>query len=158
MEFSFRLNGREVRLAGRPDESLLDLLRLECGLGGARESCGLGVCGACTVLVDGRPVSSCLLPAALARGTEVTTIEGLGGEGGQLDPVQEAFLAERGFQCGYCTPGMILMARALLAENPRPGDDEIRAYLAGNVCRCGSHETILRAVRRAARGASEGAG
>ena len=158
MEFSFRLNGADVSLTGRSDESLLDLLRLECGLGGARESCGLGVCGACTVLVDGQPVSSCLMPAAMARGAEVTTIEGIAGPDGRLDPVQEAFAAERGFQCGYCTPGMILMTRALLAENPDPSEGEIREYLAGNLCRCGSYETILRAVRRAACGGAPAAG
>ena len=112
-----------------------------------RETCGIGVCGACTVLVDGEPISGCLLLAPLAEGRAITTVEGLGGE----HPVQRAFAETRAFQCGYCTPGIVLAATRLLEENPSPDEAEIRAALAGNLCRCGSYLKILEAVRMVAR-------
>ncbi len=144
-----RLNGEPRELTARADATLLEVLRDGCGLHGVRETCGIGICGACTVLVDGVPLSSCLLLAPLVDGREVLTVEGLAREGA-LDPVQQAFVERMGFQCSYCTPGMVLSAKALLAENPDPTDEEIMAYLAGNLCRCGSYPRILQAVRLAA--------
>ena len=127
------------------------MLRRELALSSVRETCAIGVCGACTVLVDGEPISGCLLLAPLAEGREVTTVEGLGG----ADPVQRAFVDAHAFQCGWCTPGFVLTAKALLADSPHPTDEEIAAGLGGNLCRCGSYVKIVDAVRRAAR---EGAG
>lgn len=128
--------------------TLLDVLRDELGLMGTKEGCGVGMCGSCTVLVDGKPVSSCILLAEQVVGKDVLTIEGLGTPE-NLHPVQQAFLEEGAFQCAYCTPGFVLSAVALLAENPTPGDEEIREYLSGNLCRCGSYQNILQAVKRA---------
>ncbi len=149
MKVAVRLNGRDAELECEPDEMLLDVLRRE-GLGSVRETCGIGVCGACTVLVDGEPLSGCLTLAALLDGREVTTVEGLGG----ADPVQRAFLDAHAFQCGWCTPGFVLTVKALLAENPNPSDTEITEALGGNLCRCGSYVKIADAVRRAAAEAS----
>jgi len=132
----------------RPHHTLLEALRDGLKLVSVREGCGIGMCGACTVLLDGRPVSACLTLAAMAEGHELLTVEGLGTEQ-QLDPVQEAFLECTGFQCSYCTPGFILTAKALLDENPTATDEEIREYLAGNLCRCGSYVKILDSVRTA---------
>lgn len=146
---TLRLNGEERRLTVPADATLLEVLRDDCALHSVRETCGIGICGACTVLVDGAPISSCLLLASLADGTAVQTAEGLA-RGDTLDPVQQAFVERMGFQCSYCTPGMILSAKALLAENPDPSDEEIMSYLAGNLCRCGSYPRILQAVRLAA--------
>ena len=142
---SVRLNGepRELRVA--PDATLLETLRDGCGLRSVRETCSIGICGACTVLVDGEPISSCLLLAPLADGRAIETVEGLATEDG-LHPVQQAFVERMGFQCSYCTPGMILSAKALLAENPRPSAEEIARYLSGNLCRCGSYPRIVEAV------------
>jgi carbon-monoxide dehydrogenase small subunit len=145
----FTLNGRKVAAEVAPQESLVTLLRDRFALYGARESCGQGLCGCCTVLVDGRAVSSCLALAALIDGAEVTTIEHLA-EDGPLDPVQEAFIEAGAFQCGFCTPGFVLMTRQLLDDNPEPSEDDIRHYLAGNLCRCGAYPEILQAVRLAA--------
>ncbi len=139
------VNGEPHDLEARSDEMLLAVLR-RAGFPSVRETCGIGVCGACTVLVDGAPMSGCLLLARAAEGREVTTVEGLGGD----DPVQRAFADAHAFQCGYCTPGMILTAQALLAETPSPSEDEIRVALAGNLCRCGSYVKIIEAVRQAA--------
>src|SRR6059058_1338556 len=147
MRIALRVNGTEHEVQGRADESLLALLRRERGLLSVRETCGIGVCGACTVLVDGAPMSGCLLLAPLAEGRELTTVEGLGGD----HPVQRAFAAAHAFQCGYCTPGMILAAKRLLEENPRPTADEVRAAMSGNLCRCGSYVKIVEAVLQAAR-------
>jgi len=141
-----RVNGREERVRARPQHTLLEVLRNELYLTGPREGCGVGMCGACTVLVDGRPVSGCLLPAALAEGHELTTIEGLEGPNGELHPIQEAYVEHTGFQCSYCTPGFILTTKALLEEQPDVSRDEARAYLAGNLCRCGSYVKILDSV------------
>ena len=138
----FTLNGKKRQVQAPPMKRLLDVLREECGLTGTKEGCGEGECGACTVLVDGMPVNSCLLPFAQVRGSLVTTIEGLQGR----HPLQDAFIAEGGAQCGICTPGMILAAAAL----PRGATlDEIRLGLAGNICRCTGYSAIYRAIRKA---------
>lgn len=139
------LNGSERDLEVETDATLLEVLRDQLGLGSVRETCGIGLCGACTVLVDGEPISSCLLLAPLVNGRSILTVEGLGTEEA-LDPLQEAFVENMAFQCSYCTPGMILSARALLASNPNPTREEVARYLAGNLCRCGSYEHILDAV------------
>ena len=141
------VNGEATELDARSDEMLIDALR-RAGFLSVRETCGIGVCGACTVLVDGDPISGCLLLARAAESCEVTTVEGLGGD----DPVQRAFASARAFQCGWCTPGMILTAKALLAEKPSPSDDEIRVALAGNLCRCGSYVKIVHAIKEAGSG------
>jgi aerobic-type carbon monoxide dehydrogenase small subunit (CoxS/CutS family) len=138
----FTLNAREVDLDAPPMARLLDVLREECGLTGTKEGCGEGECGACTVLVDGEAVCSCLVPVAQVEGTEVVTIEGLGDE----HPLQRAFMDEVGAQCGICTPGMILTALTL---GPRPSLARIRQGLAGNLCRCTGYEAIYRAIHRA---------
>ncbi|HZU05175.1 MAG TPA: (2Fe-2S)-binding protein [Chloroflexota bacterium] len=145
---TLRVNGQEHRLAVRTHHTLLEVLRDQLKLLSVREGCGIGMCGACTVLVDGRPLSACLTLAALAEGRDILTVEGLGAPG-RLDVVQEAFLARTGFQCSYCTPGIILATKALLAEHPQATDEEIREYLAGNLCRCGSYVKIVDSVREA---------
>ena len=139
------VNGQAVALAIRPEELLLDVLRDRLGLRGAKRSCDVQVCGACTVLLDGLPVSSCSLLAYEARGRTVVTIEGLA-EGERLHPLQESFITESAVQCGYCTPGMILGAKALLDERPEATDAEIREHLRGNICRCTGYTNILNAV------------
>jgi aerobic-type carbon monoxide dehydrogenase small subunit (CoxS/CutS family) len=144
-EVELTVNGRQHRLVLESEQTLLEVIRDDLKLFGARESCGMSLCGACTVLVDGMPVSSCTYLAARAHGREITTIEGLAPPGG-LHPVQEAFLDHWAFQCSYCTPGMILTAIALLAENPAPTVEEIKEYMAGNLCRCGSYPEIIEAV------------
>jgi aerobic-type carbon monoxide dehydrogenase small subunit (CoxS/CutS family) len=128
--------------------TLLDVLRDDLNLVGTKEGCGVGMCGACTVLVNGKPFSSCHLLAEQVAGKEITTIEGLSKDG-NLHPVQQAFLDHGAFQCAYCTPGFVLTTIALLNENPFPSDDEIREYLSGNLCRCGSYQNILKAVKAA---------
>ncbi|MBO0706038.1 MAG: (2Fe-2S)-binding protein [Candidatus Dormibacteraeota bacterium] len=139
-----RVNGSPVTVEVADSEMLLDTLR-GLGLLSVREGCGVGACGACTVLVEGRPISSCLTRTARSEGADVLTLEGLGPD----DPVRRAFREAEGYQCGYCTPGFILMTRALLAEHPDPGDDEVDDYLAGNLCRCGAYPEIREAVRLA---------
>jgi aerobic-type carbon monoxide dehydrogenase small subunit (CoxS/CutS family) len=151
VKLELRVNAVDHRVEGRADESLLTVLRRELGLAGVRETCGIGVCGACTVLVDGLPVSGCLLLAPLAQGREIRTVEWLGGD----DRVQRAFADAHAFQCGYCTPGMVLAAKRLLEENPSPTGDEVRLALAGNLCRCGSYVKIVQAVLLAAGKESE---
>lgn len=146
---AFELNGRPVTAEVEPHQNLVELLQNEFDLTGARESCSQGLCGCCTVLVDGRSVSGCLYLAALVDGAEVVTIEGLA-KGRALDPVQEAFIEAGAFQCGFCTPGFVLMAKELLDANPAPNDEEIRHYLAGNLCRCAAYPEIVRAVKLAA--------
>ncbi len=145
MKVAVVLNGRGAELECRADEMLLDVLRRE-GLGSVRATCGIGICGACTVLVDGQPMSGCLTLTPQVEGRELTTVEGLGGS----DPVQRAFVDAHAFQCGWCTPGFVLTAKALLAENPDPSEHEIVEALGGNLCRCGSYVKIVDAVRRAA--------
>ena len=144
MSIDVHLNGRATRLQCAPTDMLLDVLR-DAGLTSVRETCRIGVCGACTVLVDGQPVSGCLMMAAQAEGREVTTAEGLGG----ADPVQRAFVEHQAFQCGWCTPGFVLTAKNLLEDNPDPSDEEIAEALGGNLCRCGSYVKITEAVRSA---------
>ena len=151
MTLDFTLNGKPVSLEGVPAaESLLDLLRHRLDLKGTKEGCGVGECGACSVLLDGKVVDACLTPAWKAAGREVTTIEGLARDG-QLHPLQESFLSAGALQCGFCTPGMILSAQSLLSDNPDPSDEEIKIALAGNVCRCTGYHDIVLAVRRGAR-------
>jgi len=150
MNVELLLNGRAVALECEPDEMLAAVLARE-GLQSVRVTCGLGVCGACTVLLDGEPVSGCLTLAPHVAGREVTTAEGLGG----VDPVQRAFVDAHAFQCGWCTPGFVLTAKALLAENPDPNEEEIVEALGGNLCRCGSYVKIVEAVRAAARNGAE---
>jgi aerobic carbon-monoxide dehydrogenase small subunit len=143
----FRLNGEDVSAEVAPHHNVVELLQ-RFGLFGARESCGQGLCGCCTVLVNGRAVSGCLYLAALVDGAELTTIEH--SATGQLDTVQEAFIECGAFQCGFCTPGFVLMTRQLLDENADPSDDEIRHYLSGNLCRCAAYPEIVAAVKLAA--------
>ena len=126
--------------------TLLEVLRDDLGLFGAKEGCGVGMCGACTVLVEGQPVSGCLILAAQVADKEITTVEGLA-KSGELHPIQQAFIDERAFQCSYCTPGFILSTVVLLEENPEPTEDEIVEFLAGNLCRCGSYKNIVKAVQ-----------
>jgi nicotinate dehydrogenase subunit A len=133
-----------------PSQPLLYALRGELGLTGAKLGCGLGQCGSCTVLVDDRAARACMVPVSAVAGQRVTTIEGLGSPG-KPDPLQAAFIAEQAAQCGYCTSGMIMSARALLTKTPHPTEDEVKHALAGNLCRCGAYVRILRAVMRAAR-------
>ena len=146
MRIACTVNGDAVDVEVRADETLLEVLHRELGLRSVRATCGIGVCGACTALVDGTPISSCLLLAPLAAGREITTVEGLDGE----HPVQHAFVEAHAFQCGYCTPGMILTAVRLLEESPSPTDEEIALALSGNLCRCGCYVKIVDALRRAA--------
>jgi carbon-monoxide dehydrogenase small subunit len=143
------VNGRPERLTCAGRHSLVDVLRDQLKLFGVREGCGVGMCGACTVLLDGRPVSGCLVLAPLADGRDIVTVEGLEGADGQLDAMQDAFVEHTAFQCSFCTPGFILSARALLAENPSAMDDDIREQLSGNLCRCGSYSKIAAAVAAA---------
>lgn len=147
-EIHLRLNQREESLVIDDADTLLEVLRDRFKLWSVREACGVSACGSCTVLLDGAPVSACLLLAARAAGHEVLTLEGLS-DGDSLHPIQQAWVEERALQCAYCTPGFVLSVKALLAENADPSDDEIRDYLAGNLCRCAGYADILRAVRAA---------
>jgi len=149
-KLALRVNGgnRAVE-SDDPDVPLLYVLRNDLGLTGTHFGCGLAQCGACTVLVDGRAVRSCIAPAKAVAGQEIVTIEGLGSPD-RPDPLQAAFIAEQAAQCGYCTAGMVMTARALLASTPRPSEQQVRDALAGNLCRCGSHARVIRAVMRVA--------
>jgi aerobic carbon-monoxide dehydrogenase small subunit len=143
------VNGMETSTSVSPDQRLIDMLRMNLNLTGTKEGCGEGECGACTVLVDGAPVNACLMPAADAEGCEVTTVEGLGRGGRDLSVVQQAFVDHGGIQCGFCSPGMIMSATALLTDNPRPTDQEIRLALVGNLCRCTGYAQIVESVQAA---------
>jgi len=143
----FRVNGVQRSVDAYPMERLLDVLRENLGLTGTKEGCGEGECGACSVLLDGQLVNSCLVPALQAAGSDIHTIEGLAGK--KLHPLQEAFAETGGAQCGICTPGMILAAYQLLERHPRPTDEQIREGLAGNLCRCTGYQKIFDAVRQA---------
>ena len=147
---NFTLNGRPVSAEVESHHNLIEVLQGRFALTGARESCGQGLCGCCTVLLDGKPVSGCLTLAVFAEGAAITTIESLG-SATELDPVQQAFIDAGGFQCGYCTPGFILMTKTLLAEKPQPSEEEIKDYLSGNLCRCAAYPEISEAVKLAAR-------
>lgn len=145
------VNGRPAALRCEPDTPLLYVLRNDLGLSGTRFGCGMGVCGACTVLVDGRAVQSCTLPVGSVGRAAVRTVEGLAGAGdGRPHPLQRAFLAEQAAQCGYCVPGILMTATALLERGGRPSEADVRAALDGNLCRCGAHNRIVRAVLAAA--------
>jgi carbon-monoxide dehydrogenase small subunit len=145
LSIRFTINGHEQELAVQPHETLIELIRERLGLTGTKKSCDMQVCGACTVLLDGRPVSACTMLAFEARNAALLTIEGMA-QGDTLHPIQEAFIEHSGFQCGFCTPGMILATRALLDKNPAPSEDEIKHYMRGNICRCTGYKRILESI------------
>ena len=145
----FKLNGRPVSASVMAHDTIVEMLTNQFDMTGARESCGQGLCGCCTVHVDGKAVSGCLSLAAFLDGTAMTTIEGLA-DGDALDPVQQAFIDAGAFQCGFCTPGFIMMAKTLLEQHPKPTDDQIKHYLTGNLCRCSAYPEIIEAVKLAA--------
>jgi carbon-monoxide dehydrogenase small subunit len=140
-----KVNGYVEKLTIAPNRTLLDVLREDLALTGAKRGCEAGECGACTVIVNGRPVNSCMILAVEMDGAEILTIEGLS-RGRQLDDMQQSFIDEFALQCGYCTPGMILMGKALLAENPQPTEETVREYIGGNLCRCTGYENIIKAI------------
>ena len=150
MKTRFTLNGEPRELELAPYRSLLDVLRNEAGLTGTKKGCDVGDCGACTVLVDGKPLNSCLMLGVEAEGRDIVTIEGI------RHPLQEKFIELGGAQCGFCTPGMIVMAKALLDENPNPTEDEIRFAIAGNICRCTGYTKIIEAIQAAAKDLNRG--
>jgi nicotinate dehydrogenase subunit A len=152
-----KVNGHAHSVDADPETPLLYVLREDLKLNAAKFGCGLGQCGACTVLVDGEPTFSCVTPILLLQGKEITTVEGLGTPG-KPGPMQRAFIEEQAAQCGYCIPGMMMRAQALLQKNPRASDADIREHLEPNLCRCGTHMRILRAVRRAAQLMRDGVG
>ena len=149
MIIEFTLNGEKYKKNADPGKRLVDFLREDMGLTGTKEGCGEGECGACTVMLDGRAVHSCLVLAGQINGKRLLTVEGLA-RGGELSPLQKAFIEHGAIQCGYCTPGMLMSSAALLAENPSPTGDEVRTALAGNICRCGDYSAIIDAVLDAA--------
>ncbi len=140
------INGQREEIAVNPHQTLLEFLRDDLKLKGAVEGCSVGVCGSCTVLIDGKPVSSCLTLASNIEGKTVSTIEGLS-QNGELDPVQQAFLKNQAFQCGFCTTGMIMAVKGLLNAHPHPSEEQARDYLSGNLCRCGTYKEVLAAVK-----------
>ena len=152
MKYQLNVNGQSVKVEADSDTPLLYVLRDNLALQGPKYGCGLGQCGACTVLIDGHAVRSCVTPIASLKGGNIVTLEGLGTPE-KPHPVQQAFIDEQAAQCGYCTSGMVIQAQALLDRNPNPTDAEIRVALDGNLCRCGAHNRIVRAVLRAAKGA-----
>lgn len=147
-EIRFKINGEDTVLHVLPNRTLLEVIREDLKLTGTKEGCGIGDCGACTVLMDGTPVNSCLVLAVEADGKEITTIEGLK-ENGKLHPIQESFIENTALQCGFCTPGMIMSSYALLQRNKTPTEEEIREALAGNLCRCTGYTRIIKAVKKA---------
>ncbi len=146
---ALRVNGKKYELELGPYALLSEVLREDLGLKGTKRGCDFGGCGACTVLMDGQAIYSCMMPARHAEGHEITTIEGLA-EGGELSPVQRSFVKNMGFQCGYCTPGIIMSATALLKRNPHPTEDDMREALAGNLCRCTGYTSIFKSIKEAA--------
>ena len=150
MKVTLTLNGEKRELELQPYRSLLDALRNEAGLTGTKKGCDVGDCGACTVIVDGKPLNSCLMLGVEADGCDIVTIEGIQPSPDRLHPLQEKFMQLGGAQCGFCTPGMIVMAKALLDENPNPTEDEIRFGIAGNICRCTGYTKIVEAIQAAA--------
>ncbi|KIX12376.1 (2Fe-2S)-binding protein [Dethiosulfatarculus sandiegensis] len=145
-QVDFILNGEKVSAQVKPCYTLLELLREEFGLKGAKLGCGVGECGACTVLMDNKAVNACLLPALEVEGCEITTIEGLAKADGSLDAVQEAFVQKGAVQCGFCTPGMVMSAKGLLLENPEPDKDQAVTAIDGNICRCTGYQQIIKAI------------
>jgi len=150
IEISFILNGSEVKVSVHSHHRLIDVLREQLGQTGTKEGCGEGECGACTVIIDGRAVNSCLYPALEVEGKSVTTIEGLQGPKNELSVIQQAFVEQGAIQCGFCTPGMIMSAKALLDSNSDPSEEDIRDALLGNLCRCTGYVQIVEAVKKAA--------
>lgn len=144
------INGRVYEVPVNPRDLLVDIIRNKVGLTGAKKGCGQGDCGACTVLIDGRPALSCITLAIACQGKKITTIEGLVAEDGTLHPIQQSFVDHGAVQCGFCTPGMILTAKALLDWNTRPGEEEIKRGIAGNICRCTGYKKIVEAIGAAA--------
>ena len=149
VEIEFAINGKKRSLSVKPNDLLINMIRNDLFLTGSKYGCGIGECGACTVLLNGEPVLSCLTLTATVDGKEITTIEGLA-KGNELHPMQIAFLKNAAVQCGFCTPGMILTATALLKENPNPTEDEIRDYIRGNICRCTGYIQIVKAIESCA--------
>ena len=147
-EISITVNSKPYQLSIPPWRTLLEVIREDLGLTGTKEGCGLGECGACTVIMEGRAVNSCLVLATEADGKQITTIEGLA-DGDKLHPLQQAFVDHGGLQCGFCTPGMIMSAKALLDENPNPSEEEIRRGIAGNLCRCTGYTKIIESIKAA---------
>ena len=158
MNLAFKLNGKPVQIECEAQETLAEFLRNRLNLTGTKVSCEVQVCGACTVLVDDLPVSACTFLAYEVRDRNVLTIEGLARPDGTLHPIQQAFIDEFAFQCGFCTPGMILSAKALLNENPKPTEADIAHYMDGNICRCTGYVPIVKAIQRAAERMKEGKG
>ena len=152
---SFTLNGTLVEKEVEESAMLLEVLRDDCELTGAREGCGQGECGACTVIIDHKAVNSCIYPVMEAEGKEVLTIEGLLGKNNELHPLQQSFLDNAGVQCGFCTSGMIMSAKALLQENPHPTEEEIRHGIAGNICRCTGYVQIVESIKKASEAVSK---
>lgn len=146
-QITLKVNGVKREILVSPNELLLNVLRDRLGLTGAKYGCGIGECGSCTVILDGEPVLSCLTLAIGVDGSDIVTAEGLLQPDGSLHPVQESFLEHGAVQCGFCTPGMILMGKALLDENPKPTEDEIREYIRGNICRCTGYTQIVKAIQ-----------
>lgn len=149
IKISFNLNGQEVTVMAPPDMTLLELLREKLDLTGTKRGCEIGECGACTVIINKKAVNSCLVLAPQVEGTEVITVEGLSKKG-ELDPLQEAFIENHAVQCGFCTPGMLMSAKALLLSNPNPTKEEIREAISGNLCRCTGYAAIIKAIESAA--------
>jgi carbon-monoxide dehydrogenase small subunit len=149
IEIEFKVNGQDLSLRVEPHRMLLEVLREDLKLTGTKQGCGLGECGSCTVIMGGKTVNSCLIPAADADGQEITTIEGLA-DGEKLHPIQQAFVDHSGMQCGFCTPGMIMSAKVLLDENPSPTEAEIREGIEGNFCRCTGYTKIIESIDAAA--------
>jgi len=156
-KIELNVNGEAHTISVPPQRTLLEVLREDLGLTGTKEGCSEGECGVCTVLLDGLPVRSCLLFAVDVRGRKVTTIEGVA-QGQRLDPIQEAFIEQGAIQCGFCTPGMILSAKALLDHTSSPTEDEIRVAISGNLCRCTGYQKIVKAIRAASREAQRDVG
>lgn len=155
MIIEFIVNDKEYNIDVNPEMRLIDVLRNKLGLTGVKEGCGEGECGACTVIMDGEAVNSCLVMAVQARGKKIITIEGLE-KNGELDPLQSAFIENGAVQCGYCTPGMIMSAKALLLKNPNPTEEEIREAIAGNICRCTGYNNIVKAIKTASNNIDKG--
>jgi len=149
-QIKLTVNGKLYELSVPPWETLVEVIRDDLGLTGTKEGCGLGECGACTVIMEGKAVNSCLVLATEADGKQITTIEGLA-DGDKLHPIQQAFVDHGGFQCGFCTPGMIMSAKALLDKNPTPSEEEIRRGIAGNLCRCTGYTKIIESIKAAAK-------